>query len=74
MENGLKFFLAVDFAQDVMEKYFSFDKKEREKCERVQTKTTVECNINHDNDAKIGIKEKKLKMKTFSLCIISLQC
>lgn len=56
MENGLKFFLTVDFAQDVMEKYFSFDKKKREKrekCEWVQTKTTVECNINHDNDAKI---------------------
>lgn len=33
MENGLKFFLTVDFAQDVTEKYFSFDKK-REKKEK----------------------------------------
>lgn len=31
MENGLKFFLTVDFAQDVMEKYFSFDKKREKK-------------------------------------------
>lgn len=31
IENGLKFFLTVDFAQDVMEKYFSFDKKREKK-------------------------------------------